>query len=230
MGMIGMVDPRDPVSPGAPPRPLPRLAGILLAAGESRRMGGADKLAILVDGEPLVRRTARTLIAAGIAPLIAVLGHAAERTAALLDGLPVMTVVNDGWREGQQASVRVGLAELARRLESAGVEGFVVSLSDLPLLRPDHLRELAAAFADRGPARVLVPWHAGRRGNPVLFEAALCAPLAAGQGGPRAWIDAHPEAVRRLAVDHPGCTTDLDTPQDVAGLAATPGAPRIELP
>lgn len=218
--------------PSAPAREaaLPRLAGVLLAAGESRRMGGPDKLAIRIDGEPLVRRTATTLLAGGIAPLVVVLGHASGRVAALLEGLPVLTVINERWRDGQQGSVRVGLAELAPRLAAAGADGFVVSLSDLPLLRPEHLRELAAGFAERGAARVLMPWHDGRRGNPVMFEAALCAELAALEDGPRAWIDAHPQAVRRLPVDHAGCTTDLDTPDDVAALAATPGAPRVVLP
>ena len=66
-----------------------RVGGILLAAGESRRMGGPNKLAIRIDGEALVRRTARTLLAAGIDPLVVVLGHQHEQVSPLLAGLPV---------------------------------------------------------------------------------------------------------------------------------------------
>lgn len=225
-----MTDPRVPSASQPQPQPQPRLAGVLLAAGESRRMGGPNKLAMRIDGEALVRRTARTLIAAGVAPLVVVLGHAAGRIAGLLEGLPVSIVENARWRDGQQGSVRAGLAALAPQLAQAGVEGVAVSLSDLPLLQPDHLRELAAGFAARGQARVLVPWHAGRRGNPVIFEAGLCAALAAEEGGPRAWLDAHPEAVCRMPVAHAACTTDLDTLDDLAVLATMPGAPRVELP
>lgn len=210
---------------------LPRLAGVLLAAGESRRMGGPSKLEIRLDGEPLLRRTARTLLAAGVTPLVVVVGHAAARSAALLEGLPVEIVENPVWREqGQQGSARLGLAALAPRLAAAGAEGFVVSLVDLPLLRVAHVQALAEALAARGCARVCVPWHAGQRGNPVVFEAALCAELAAEPGGPRAWLDAHPEAVARFPVDDPAFVTDLDTMADVAALRAMPGAPRVVLP
>ena len=215
----------------APPLALPRLAGVLLAAGESRRLGGPSKLEIRLDGEPLLRRTARTLLAAGVAPLVVVVGHAAARSADLLAGLPVEIVENAAWREqGQQGSARRGLAALAPRLAAAGAEGFLVSLVDLPLLRVANVRALAVALAERGAARVRVPWHDGRRGNPVVFEASLCAELAADPGGPRGWLDAHPGAVSRLPVDDPAFVTDLDTMADVAALRAMPGAPRVELP
>ena len=218
-------------APSTPARGLPRLAGVLLAAGESRRLGGPSKLEIRLDGEALLRRTARTLLVAGVAPLVVVVGHAADRSAALLAGLPVEIVENPAWREqGQQGSARRGLAALAPRLAAVGAEGVLVSLVDLPLLTAAHVHTLAAAFANRGGARVRVPWHDGQRGNPVVFEASLCAALAAEPGGPRAWLDAHPEAVARWLVDDPAFVTDLDTMADVAALRAMPGAPRIELP
>ena len=209
---------------------LPRLAAVLLAAGESRRRGGPNKLMIELDGEPLVRRTARTLIAAGFDPVLVVLGHAPERIRPLLDGLPLRLIENPAWHEGQQGSVRAGLAALAPVLATGTHAGVAVVLSDLPLLQPAHLRELAQAFAGRGAARCLVPRHAGERGNPVLFEASLMPELLAEPGGPRAWIASHPESVSRFEAAHPGFTTDLDTLADVAALQAMPGAPRIRLP
>ena len=63
---------------------------------------------------------------------------------------------------------------------------------------------------------ILVPMHEGQRGNPVVFDAGLRDALLATPGGGRAWIDAHPGAVRRHPVGHPGFTTDLDTLDDVA--------------
>jgi molybdenum cofactor cytidylyltransferase len=204
---------------------------VLLAAGESRRMGGPSKLEIRLDGEPLLHRTARILLAAGVAPLVVVVGHAADRSETLLADLPVATVRNPAWREeGQQGSARRGLAALAPRLAGSGVEGFLIALADLPLLEPEHVRELECALAERGAARVRMPWYQGRRGNPVAFEASLCTELAAEPEGPRGWLDAHPEAVERLVVAHAAFTTDLDTLADVDALRALPGAPRIDLP
>ena len=214
-----------------------RVGGILLAAGESRRMNGPNKLAIRIDGEALVRRTARTLLAAGIDPLVVVLGHQHELVSPLLAGLPVHCVVNADYRSGQQSSVRAGLLALRAMTADAVGEGcahpldaFLVSLSDLPLLQAAQVRDLIAAFARCGAARALVPDHADQRGNPVVFAGELLASLPQTPGGARGWLDAHPEAVMRITVSHAGFTTDLDTLADVAALSAAPGAPVVDLP
>jgi molybdenum cofactor cytidylyltransferase len=206
------------------PRPL-RFGAVLLAAGESRRMGGPNKLEIRLDGEPLVRRTARTLLAAGVSPLVVVLGHAAERIAPLLSDLPLRCVVNPRYLDGQQTSVACGLEAL-----SEPVDAYVVCLSDLPLMRPADLHELFGAFAHDPQTAILMPVHQGQRGNPVVFDAGLRDALLATPGGARAWMDAHPGAVRRHPVAHPGFTTDLDTLDDVAALGRLADAPKVELP
>ena len=202
-----------------------RFGGVLLAAGESRRMGGPNKLEFRLDGVPLVRRTARTLLDAGLSPLVVVLGHAAERIAPLLQGLPVRIVVNEDYQDGQQSSVSCGLRALTDPLDA-----YVVCLSDLPLMTEAHLRDLFDAFEKDPRPAILMPVHEGQRGNPVVFDAGLRDALLATAGGARAWIDAHPGAVRRHPVAHPGFTTDLDTLDDVAALKNLPDAPRIELP
>lgn len=202
-----------------------RVGGVLLAAGESRRMGGPNKLAMKIDGVPLVRRTALTLLAADISPLVVVLGHAADQIAPLLEGLAVQCIVNPDYRDGQQTSVLAGLAALKDPLDA-----IVIALSDLPLLCPDHLRDLVAAFGLRSGGSVVVPMADGQRGNPIIIDAALRTAILGMPGGARAWIDAHPQAVVRFNVTHRGFTTDLDTLADVVALAAQPGAPNIALP
>ena len=205
-------------------RPL-RFGAVLLAAGESRRMGGPNKLEMKLDGVPLVRRTAQTLLAAGVSPLVVVLGHSAERIAPLLQDLPVRCVLNADYQDGQQSSVSTGLRAL-----TDAVDAYVICLSDLPLMSAVHLRELFDAFGDGQETAILVPTHEGQRGNPVVFDAGLRDALLATPGGARAWIDAHPGAVRRHPVAHPGFTSDLDTLDDVAALGRLPDAPRVELP
>lgn len=188
-------------------------------------MGGPNKLEFRLDGVPLVRRTARTLLDAGLSPLVVVLGHAAERIAPLLQDLPVRIVVNADYQDGQQSSVSSGLRALTDPLDA-----YVVCLSDLPLMTNAHLRDLFDAFEKDPQTAILMPVHEGQRGNPVVFDAGLRDALLATPGGARAWIDAHPGAVRRHPVAHPGFTTDLDTLDDVAALKRLPDAPRIELP
>ncbi len=118
------------------------------------------------------------MLAAGIAPLIVVLGHAAERIAPLLDGLPVRCVVNADYRDGQQSSVSSGSRALADP-----VDAYVVRLSDLPLMSAAQLRELFDAFVCHPDTAILVPMHEGQRGNPVVFDAGLRDALLATPGG-----------------------------------------------
>lgn len=203
--------------------PGPRIAAVLLAAGESRRMGGIDKRRLTIDGVPLVRRWLALFAAAGIFDVVVVLGHAPERTAALLAGCVVRLVRNDAWAEGQQGSVLAGL-----RAVPAQADGAMVVLCDLPLVDADDLRALLARFSGRAAGvDVIVPVHDGQRGNPVLVSAAAIAQaLADPQGrGLRAFIDAHPERVQRVPVTHDHHTFDLDTPADIERLEQRLGKP-----
>ena len=86
-----------------------RVSAVLLAAGQSRRMGADNKLLLPIDGEPVVRRTARQLLGAGLEEVVVVLGHEADSVSGALDGLAVRAVVNPDYRDGQMTSVRAGL-------------------------------------------------------------------------------------------------------------------------
>jgi molybdenum cofactor cytidylyltransferase len=89
-----------------------RVVAILLGAGRSQRMGGRNKLLMDVDGQPMVRRVAVTLLNSRLREVIAVLGHDHARVAAALAGLPVRIVVNDEYALGQMSSVRAGIAAI----------------------------------------------------------------------------------------------------------------------
>ena len=165
--------------PGAPP-PRLRVGAVLLAAGESRRMGGIDKRRLELDGEPLVRRWLRILREAGIGDVVVVLGHRPELVLPLVEGHGAAVVINPDHRRGQQSSVLAGLAALP-----AGIDAAMVALVDLALVDAQDLRVLVDAFADR-PAgtSALVPFFGGQRGNPVIVSAGVAARvLAAVEGG-----------------------------------------------
>lgn len=191
------------------------VSGILLAAGESRRMGMVNKLMLPVAGEPLVRRTARTLAASRLREVVVVLGQDGAEVGEQLADLPVRVVRNARYRDGQMRSVHCGLEALTETRD-----GIMIVLADQPLLTDVDINVLIAAFGALGPDSILVPSHAGQRGNPVIVAAShRRAILAEGPGsGCRQFIDRHPELVARLDMTDDHVVFDLDTPQDYERL------------
>jgi molybdenum cofactor cytidylyltransferase len=185
-----------------------RVSAILLAAGESRRMGTVNKLALPVGGRALVRRTAETLLQAGLEQVVAVVGHERDSVSALLQGLPLRIVHNEDYREGQMTSVFCGMAALPNDCDAV-----LVCLADLPLLTAEDLMRLIAAFADC-PTSVLVPTYQGVRGNPILLAHAHRDQILAGDRnlGCRRLIEKNPALVTTLEMADDHTVFDLDTP------------------
>ncbi len=201
-------------SQGPPPR---RIGAIVLAAGSGSRMGLRPKCLLEHEGQPLIRRQLQALAAAGVAPVVVVLGHHRERIAATLADQAVTRVVNQDPKAPQNASLSLGLAALPD-----GLDGVLVTLADLPLIGPADISALLAAYETR-PAgtRFVRPWVEGQPGHPVLFDAGVRREmLAAGPAGTGpAWAAAHPEAVHRWLSGNRHHTADVDSPQDLARLA-----------
>ncbi len=207
------------------PRPKLRgsLAGLLLAAGASARMGGPNKLLLPVEGEPLVRRPARALLEAGLRPVVVVVGRDAEAVRQALEGLPVLFAENPDFSEGMAGSLRKGVEALG-----SDVEAVAIALGDLPDLRAPVVRRLVAAFHDAAQG-IVVPVHEGRRGHPVLldlrrYRGELLA--LAGDEGARSILRRHPEEVLEVAVEDPGVTADVDTPEEYERIRQGARAPR----
>jgi molybdenum cofactor cytidylyltransferase len=190
------------------------VSAILLAAGESRRMGAINKLTLAVDGEPLLRRTVRMLSASRLAELVVVLGHQAQAAQALLQGLDAHTVVNADYREGQMSSVHCGLAALARPCD-----GVMICLCDQPLLSTQDIDFLIDAYAKRGGA-IIVPTYQGRRGNPIVLSYAHREQILGGGRnlGCKHLIERNPELVTTVEMDNDHVVFDLDAPEDYQRL------------
>jgi molybdenum cofactor cytidylyltransferase len=196
----------------------PRVAALVLAAGLSRRMGGANKLLAPFEGAPLIARVVDTALASPARPVCVVTGHDAGALRAALSGREVVFAHNPAPEAGLASSLRAGLAALP-----AGLDGVLVCLGDMPWVRPAHLAALLAAFA--APERpICVPRFEGRRGNPVLWPARHFGAMAAlaGDAGARGLLDAHAAEVCYVPVADAGVTRDVDTPAD---LPAARGAP-----
>ena len=192
------------------PPPL-NVAAVLLAAGLSSRMGARNKLLIDIEGEPLVRRMARTYLAAG-ADVHVVVGHEAAAVRAALADLPLSFVENPRFGEGQQTSVRAGLDGLPE-----GHHAVLVALADQAALTPADIRGLLRAFAEGDRDRILIPFHNGQRGDPVLFPADIIAEIRAGghNAACRKFIDANPLLTRHYEAASDHFIIDIDTPDDL---------------
>ncbi len=192
-----------------------KIAALVLAAGRSSRFsaaGGreATKLAASIAGKPLVRYAVEAALASLARPVVVVTGHAQETVAAALHGLPLQFVHNPAFASGIASSLRAGVAALA-----SDTSGAIVLLADMPAVTPALIDRLVGAFADRPDAAAAIPVGDGRRGNPVLLSAALFPAVAKLEGdeGARRLLASQPrERVIEVAIDDPGVTLDVDTP------------------
>lgn len=206
--------------------PRLRIGAVLLAAGEGRRMGGVAKPLIRLQGVPLIRRQLVALSGAGVDEVVVVTGHARAAVEAQVEGFPVTLAYNDAHSQGQEGSVRVGLAALNGPFDAV----FIV-LADQPTIGAGDLTELIGAFKKRAAGHVVVPVVAGQRGNPILIDGvALDRILASGANlGCRHLIDRQPDLVHVHNTANTRFVTDLDTVDDVRALAERTGW-RLELP
>lgn len=188
------------------------VAGLVLAAGAGTRFGGPKAL-VRWHGELLVDRAVRLLTEGGCSPVCTVLGAAAGEVRAAAR-LP-RAVVADDWATGMGAALRAGLAALA---DDPAVEACVVALVDQPLVGPEAVRRLCAAWRSGVPAAVAT--YDGARRNPVLLARAVwpdVAALARGDEGARAWLR-QARAVAGVPCDDTGSPDDVDTPADLTAL------------
>lgn len=192
-----------------------RLGAVLLAAGSAVRMGGPNKVLMRIDGEPLVRRSLRTLQRVPIGHLVVVLGRDAQRVRVELDTFPVRAFCRVEVGCDQQVSVDAGLRALPE-----GLDAIVIALADQPLVDTDDLRWLLAHWRALPDDSAAIPFHRGARGNPVVIAGTMREPVI--EAGPaigcRGWLAAHPERVHRVETPNDHFVVDLDTPDDIATL------------
>jgi molybdenum cofactor cytidylyltransferase len=193
----------------------PRIGALLLAAGQSRRMGGPNKMLAEIDGIPMVARVAQRLLASRARPIVAVLGNQAEAVDDALGKLPVERVRNPDFAAGLSTSLKRGIAALPDDLE-----GVIVCLGDMPLISGRHLERLIAAFNPLEGRAIIVPTRRGKRGNPVLWSKRFFAEMAglAGDVGAKHLIGEHAELVAEVEMDDDAVLVDIDTPEALEAL------------
>jgi molybdenum cofactor cytidylyltransferase len=193
----------------------PRIGALLLAAGQSRRMGGPNKLLAEVDGTPMVAYVARRLLTSRARPIIAVLGNQVDVVDAALGKLPVERARNSEFAGGLSTSLKCGIAALPPDLDGA-----LVCLGDMPLISGRHIDRLIAAFNPLEGRAIIVPTRRGRRGNPVLWSKRFFPEMTelAGDVGAKHLIGEHAELVAEVEMDDDAILVDIDTPEALDAL------------
>jgi molybdenum cofactor cytidylyltransferase len=192
-------------------RVQPKVEVLLLAAGGSRRMRGRDKLLEIVDGEPLLRRTASAALQARVECVHVLMQPENANRDAALDGLNVNRIASPEWHEGMAASIRAGMAGLSQDCDAV-----IIALADMPEVSAAHLDRLMAAY-DPAEAREICRAVAadGTPGLPVLFGRRFFETLAGLQGdrGARDVVKDAAEFLVDVPTEGQGAVIDLDTPE-----------------
>lgn len=191
------------------------LAAVLLAAGQSRRMGARNKLLIEIEGKPMVAHAADTILESGIKTLIVVTGHEADRVRAALPGRGAVFVENPDHAEGLSRSLACGVAAVP-----ATAGAVLVCLGDMPRVTPDHISRLTSAWDPDEGREICVPTYKGKRGNPVLWDRRFIPEMQAlaGDVGARHLIGEHADVVCEVEMDDDGIFLDVDVPAAVEAL------------
>ncbi len=190
------------------------IAGLVLAAGESSRIG-ADKALLRFHGRTFLETILQTLRDAGLKRIAVVLGHHAEEIQRALDLENIEVVINPDYRRGQTSSLQAGLEALA----GTEIEAVVLCLVDHPAVAVETIRQLIAAFQQSG-APVVVPTYKGQRGHPVVIGRALFGELSvlnAGDGA-NAVIRKYRDQTQFLPVEDDGILLDVDDPESYRRL------------
>jgi molybdenum cofactor cytidylyltransferase len=193
--------------------PYKSLAGVILAAGGSKRLGQPKQLCEW-EGKPLICHAIETSLAICAADVIVVTGANAIEVEASIKSYPVRIAQNCNWEAGMSASLRIGIEQLS----DAQISGVLVMLCDQPLVKADDIMRLVTAW-QKLPGEPAASEYAGVKRVPAIFPQHSLSALRELQGdiGARTLLDGYPAV---SSVEMPSAAFDVDTVEDLARLNA----------
>ncbi len=190
------------------------ISAIILAAGESKRMGQPKMLLPWGDGTVLTH-VISVFREVGVEEILVVTGGAKEQVEGLVSGLGVMTVFNAAFQTGEMlSSIQCGIRDLTLSSKERGAAA-LIGLGDQPQVQAGSVRKVCEAFLET-KSSLVVPSYQMRRGHPWLVARPLWGDLLKMEPpqSPRDFLNAHREEIQYVNVDDPNILADLDTPQD----------------
>ena len=185
------------------------ISAIILAAGQSKRMG-EPKLLLPWGEATILERVIDNVLGSGVDEVVVILGHKSDELAARIAGRPVKTVTNSNYQGGMSTSLICGLDSVG-----SGCTGVMVLLGDQPSIPSDLMENLLTVFS-WGQRGIVLPEHKGSRGHPVIFDMKYRDELMGLKGdvGAKGVIEAHPDDVLEVEVEDDMVLRDINDPRD----------------
>ena len=182
------------------------ISAILLAAGQSKRMVGENKLTKEIKGIPLIKLSVKNILASSIDELIVVLGHQKETIEKLINkNEKIKFVFNKDFESGIASSIKTGLNNLSEKTEA-----FFICLGDMPMISPNIYNQLIKSINKK---EIIVPTYKGQQGNPVLFAKSMKEKIIniSGDVGAKKILELNKDKILNLEINDQCVTKDFNT-------------------
>jgi len=189
------------------------ISAILLAAGQSKRMVGENKLAKKIKGVPLIKHSVKNALTSSIDELIVVLGYQKEVIEKIIDkNERVKFFFNKNFESGIASSIKLGLSNLSEKTEA-----FFICLGDMPMVGHDIYNQLIKSKANK---EIIVPTYKGQQGNPVLFGKSMKEKVMeiSGDIGAKKILELNKDKILNLEINDQSITKGFNTQGDFSSL------------
>ena len=185
------------------------ISAILLAAGQSKRMNGENKLIRKIRGVPLIKLSVKNILASSIDELIIVIGHQKEIIEKLIaKNEKIKIVFNKDFESGIASSIKIGLNNLSEKNEA-----FFICLGDMPMVNKDTYNQL---IKSRNNKEIIVPTYKGQQGNPILFSKSIKEKIMTIQGdvGAKKILELNKDKILNVEISDQSIRKDFNTKDD----------------
>ena len=194
------------------------LAGILLAAGESKRMEGAFKPLLKWGTRTVAAECVNQLSKSKLDEIFVVLGHRASEVRQRLAGTGMQYVINESFQQGMFSSVKLGWSQI-----SSSTDAVLIALVDQPMVTTAIINQVIDAYRGQSEKRIAIPTYSGKQGHPIVmsrdFEEELMAMANDTPYGLKALLERHRDDILAVEVDSPAILEDIDRPADYERLS-----------
>ena len=182
------------------------ISAILLAAGQSKRMGGENKLTKEIEGIPLIKRSVKNIIASAVDELIIILGYQKEIIEKLIDkNEKIKFVFNKNFESGMASSIKTGLNHLSEKTDA-----FFICLGDMPMVNKNIYNLL---IKSKNNKKIIVPAYKSEQGNPVLFSKSMKKEIMTIEGdvGAKKILELNKDQILNIETNDQSVTRDFNT-------------------
>ncbi len=193
----------------------PKIMGLLLAAGSSKRMGKKNKLLTEIDGNKMIVHVAEQIQQSKVDEITVVTGHEADQIKLALNHVITKFVYNPNFTKGLTTSLKTGLKHI-----SDDIDGVIIFLGDMPLIKAHHINQIIEAFNPTEGRSICVPIHGRKRGNPVLWGKQYLREILSIKGdiGARQLFEKYSDQISEIIIDTDVVLFDVDTPERLKEL------------